>query len=95
MEELISAHKHMMCRYKSIIQAYDPALLDQDYLVNFCNAAQMLTNPDKLSRWVGFIQGTLIERTIIDTDVERNYSREIYKPIYNKLGYDSSTVDVD
>lgn len=92
MEELLKAHKFMMDRYRSIIVAHD--LEDKDFLVNFCDTAQMLTNPDKLSRWVGYIQGVLIERKLIDTTFERDVSREIYKPIYERLGYDSSTIDV-
>ncbi len=92
MEELLNAHRFMMRRYKSIIE--NKNLDDKEFLVNFCNTAQTLTNPDKLSRWLGYIQGILIERKIIDTDFERDVSREIYKPIYERLGYDSSTVDV-
>ena len=82
----------MMCRYKSIIEGRN--FKDEEFLLNFCNSALTLTNPDKLSRWVGYIQGVLIERKIIDTEFERDVSREIYKPIYERLGYDTTTVDV-
>ena len=93
MEELINAHKSMMRRYRSIIINYN--LEDKEYLIKFCDAAQTLRNPDKLSRWVGYIQGILIDRTIIDTNFERDISRELYKPIYEKLGYDTTSVNVN
>jgi hypothetical protein len=95
MEELIAAHHWMMRRYKKIILAHEPKLTDEEFLVKFCDSAMTLNNPDKLSRWVGFIQGTLIEQKVVKTYIERNLSRELYKPIYDKLGYDSTTVNVD
>ena len=92
MEELLKAHYFMMRRYRSIIQTRE--LKDSEFLLNFCDTALTITNPDKLSRWVGYMQGVLIERKILDTDFERNVSREIYKPIYEKLGYDTTTKEV-
>jgi hypothetical protein len=85
----------MMRRYIAVIQARDPKLHDEDFLVKFCETALTLKNPDKLSRWVGNIQGTLIDRKILNTQFERDISRALYKPIYNQLGYDSSTVNVE
>ncbi len=90
--KLIDAHKIMMNRYRNFI--IWSKFTDEQFLLNFCDTAQTLTNPDKLSRWVGYIQGVLIERKVIDTDTERNFSREIYKPIYDELGFDSTTIDV-
>jgi hypothetical protein len=90
--KLIDAHKIMMNRYRNFI--IWSKFTDEKFLLNFCDTAQTLTNPDKLSRWVGYIQGVLIERKVIDTDTEREYSRTIYKPIYDELGFNSTTVDV-
>lgn len=92
MEELIKAHYFMVKRYRSIIKGKN--FKDEEFLLNFCDSALTLTNPDKLSRWVGYIQGVLIERGILDTKFERDVSREIYKPIYERLGYDTTTVEV-
>ncbi len=93
MKDLLSAHKIMMKRYKAVIASH--ALDDKEFLMKFCDTAQTLTNPDKLSRWVGYIQGILCDRKILDLDFERDISRGIYKPIYESLGYDTSTVDVE
>lgn len=82
----------MIRRYRSIIEGKN--FKDEEFLLNFCDSALTLTNPDKLSRWVGYIQGVLIERGILDTKFERDVSREIYKPIYERLGYDTTTVEV-
>ena len=92
MLDLLDAHIFMMRRYRDIITGR--GFEDETFLVNFCEEAIAIKNPDKLSRWVGFIQGTLIERNVIDTDFERLLSRNLYKPIYEKLGYDTTTIDV-
>jgi hypothetical protein len=93
MEKLIDAHKFMMRRYRDIIEGRN--FKDEEFLLNFCNSALTISNPDKLSRWVGYIQGVLIERNILDTDFERDVSREIYRPIYEELGYDTTTINVE
>lgn len=92
MEELLKAHLFMMRRYRSIIEGRN--FKDEEFLLNFCDTALLITNTDKLSRWIGYVQGILIERGILDTRFERDVSREIYKPIYDRLGWDSSTVNV-
>lgn len=93
MDELMEAHRFMMKRYQNIIekQNFD----DKIFLLNFCEKSLEIKNPDKLSRWVGFIQGTLIERDVINVTFERDLSRQIYKPIYEFLGYDTTTVEVE
>ncbi len=92
MDELIRAHYFMIRRYRSIIEGRN--FKDEEFLLNFCDSALSIANPDKLSRWIGYIQGVLIERGILDTKFERDVSREIYKPIYERLGYDTTTVEV-
>ena len=82
----------MLRRYKSII--INNNLPDSQYLTAFCDTGQTITNPDKLSRWVGYIQGILCDRSILDVDFERDVSRELYKPIYEAMGYDTTTVTV-
>jgi hypothetical protein len=92
MEKLLKAHYFMMRRYRDIIEGKN--FKDEEFLINFCNSSLTISNPDKLSRWVGYIQGVLIERSILDVRFERDLSREIYRPIYEELGYDTTTVEV-
>ncbi len=35
----------------------------------------------KLNRWVGYIQGVLIERGITTVEEERNFTRPLFRPI--------------
>ncbi len=91
-DNLIDAHILMINRYRFLINASN--LPDKYFLLNFCDTAVTLTNTDKFSRWIGFLQGILFERGMIDIEEERNVSRQIYKPIYDALNMDSRTVDV-
>ena len=92
-DQLTKAHKFLLReRYYYMIERSE--FKDKERLLNFCNAAQTITNPDKLSRWVGYIQGVLIERGILDIHFERDLTREIYKPIYESLGYDTTSITV-
>jgi hypothetical protein len=82
----------MINRYQQLILLNETN--NKEYLVDFCDTALTLDNPDKLSRWVGFIQGVLYERGMIDVTVERDFSRELYRPVYDRIGYNSNTVDL-
>ncbi len=44
---------------------------------------------DKLSRWLGFIQGTLIERGYTSIDEERNVTRPLFQEAYQNEGIES------
>lgn len=79
-------------RYKEIIvERRDeipqmPQKCAPDHLVRLCNEA--LDNAqnypfDKLSRWIGFIQGVLCANGVIDVDEERNYSRPLLHAIHS------------
>lgn len=92
-DKLVNAHRFLIrSRYRHIIEG--KGFHDEQFLLNFCDEAQNINNPDKLSRWVGFLQGVLIERGVLDVKFERELTREIYKPIYEELGYDTTTVEV-
>lgn len=86
-EKLLVAHKTLMVRYFNIATIYR-----QQDIVDFCKKSLKLENPDKLSRWVGYVQGVLIERKILTVQQERDISRPIYQPIYKDMGYDISPV---
>lgn len=90
--ELIEAHRKLINRYRNLIIGKN--FTDEKELLGFCDLALDLQNPDKLSRWVGYLQGILVERKIVSVESERNWSRPIYKPIYEKLGHDTTTREV-
>lgn len=91
MSELLEAHKTMIRRYRALLVSNS----GEQRWINYCDTALTLTNTDKLSRWVGFIQGVLFSQGQITIEEERDYSRDIYKPVYQALGMDSTTVDVN
>lgn len=41
---------------------------------------------DKLSRWLGFIQGCLVCKGLCDVDTERSYTREFFRKAYIEEG---------
>jgi hypothetical protein len=43
---------------------------------------------DKLSRWLGFVQGCLAMRQIIDVDEERDFTRPLFHRAYRDEGSD-------
>jgi hypothetical protein len=44
---------------------------------------------DKLSRWLGFIQGCLACKGLIDVDAEREYTRPYFHEAYAALGLET------
>lgn len=83
----------MIERYKDIIES-SSGIDQKAFLLTFCEEAMKLENSDKLSRWVGFIQGILYTNKLIEIDIERDFSRSIYKPIYEELNMSHLTVEV-
>jgi len=41
---------------------------------------------DKLSRWLGFVQGCLAMRGLVDVDAERSFSRPLFHEAYRTTG---------
>lgn len=94
MDELLNAHYTMIKRYRDLIVSSNRGSLNRNYWINFCDTALTVDNSDKLSRWVGFIQGVLYVADLINLEQERDFSRSIYKSIYDSLGMNSETVVV-
>jgi hypothetical protein len=92
-QKLILAHRIMIDRYIVIIQRQRP--LDVKFLLDFCAEALKLENSDKLSRWVGFVQGMLYSKGMISLREERDFSRGLYRPLYEEMGLDYTTVEVN
>lgn len=82
---LLSAHREMIHRYIEKIK--ESEMVDKDRWILYCETALKLENPDKLSRWLGFIQGILYSQYEISIDEERDFSRDLYKAIYDLMGY--------
>ena len=36
---------------------------------------------NKLNRWLGYVQGVLIERGFTDVETERNWTRPLFRPL--------------
>lgn len=90
--DMVAAHSIIMRRYLELIQKSN--MHKKDHWIKFCETALTLKNSDKFSRWIGFIQGVLYAEDLISIDVERDFTREIYKPIYIKWELDSETISV-
>lgn len=86
-EKLLTIHRILIVRYWNLALTEN-----QTDLVEFCQKAVTLKNPDKLSRWVGYVQGCLIERKYTTVEKERDFSRKLYKPIYDEMGYDTTSI---
>lgn len=46
---------------------------------------------DKTNRWIGFIQGVLWERELIDIDEEREFTRPLFHSYYESYGIEKPT----
>ncbi len=70
---------------------------EKQRLLNMINT--LLNNVDwpdlKIGKWLGYIEGVLIEKGITTVNVERDFSRPIYHAYYKSIGVDiPATTDV-
>ena len=81
----------LFLRYRSLIYINStrlerlPNKCDGAHLHALCNLAIVRGHElpfDKLSRWLGFIQGVLAVQGIIDVDEERDFTRPIFHKLY-------------
>ena len=56
-----------------------------DMCIYMCNNADTMYE-DKMSRWLGFVQGVLYSRMLIDINEEREFSRPLFHEAYDKMG---------
>lgn len=71
-----------------IVEDYGPDETSLDHLIWMC--VKSLENldkwpEDKLSRWLGFVQGVLTVRRIIDVQEERDISRPLFHAAYGNV----------
>jgi len=85
----------LFARYGSILAEQEPDPSDTDPRLSLENLAWMCREAqaglhelplDKLSRWLGFVQGCLAMRGLIDVDEERDISRPMFHAGYAKDG---------
>jgi hypothetical protein len=88
MDNQVTATLHMFKRYRDVLvdKTFDgPDQTGSDHLRWMCETAidalENETYPlDKMSRWLGFVQGVLIMQGITTVNTERDYSRPLFKP---------------
>lgn len=86
--------QNLFIRYRKLI-AINPVRLeglrhkcDGPHLYMLCTNAIVYGRDlpfDKLSRWLGFVQGVLAVQGIIDVDEEREFTRPIFHQLYGKV----------
>lgn len=90
--KLYEAHRILFERYMKICEEYRDESIDIDethphHLGWMCASAlgSLETFPvDKLSRWLGFIQGCLTMRGLITVQEERDFSRPLFHAAYGE-----------
>jgi|AntRauTorcE11898_2_1112593.scaffolds.fasta_scaffold30140_1 hypothetical protein len=95
---LADANRQLFTRYAALIAAQDsPDLLGEDPRLSQDNLAWMCAEgarlagdmpDDKASRWLGFIQGCLAMRRLIDVDAERDITRPLFHAAARARGID-------
>jgi len=97
MTPLAKANTELFQRYKAIILKCDPDSdpYQDDPRLSMENLAWMCTEAiscaaalpdDKASRWLGFVQGCLAMRGLIDVDEEREISRPLFHGAAAEMG---------
>ena len=88
--DITNVNKMLADRYLTMIIDGDPLHMFAKTLYDSINMMPI----DKQSRWIGFLQGALIrDRKLTERD-ERSYTRKLFKPIYEKYGMSTETIDV-
>jgi hypothetical protein len=85
---LLHAHRILFERYLALTQDDDAETSDSTSIANLrwmCEVSieNLETYPiDKLSRWLGYVQGCLTSRGLIDVQTERDFSRPLFHAAY-------------
>lgn len=97
MTPLGNANKAVFARYERLLEgsaAPDPLAddprLNIENLLWMCREVLTSTPPvpdDKASRWLGFVQGCLAMRGMIDVDAEREFTRPIFHKASEEMGF--------
>lgn len=93
--QLFSRYSDLLYTQRDIIEEFgrveEPSRLSLHNLIWMCQEGQigLLTGSmpiDKASRWLGFVQGCLTMRGLIDVDEERTFSRPLFHAAYAAEG---------
>ncbi len=91
------ATKEIFRRYLALIESEGADPNSEDERLSLKNLRWICTEAiekgrylpiDKISRWLGFIQGCLAARQIIDVDEERDFTRPLFHRAYREEGID-------
>jgi len=86
---IIEANNILLNRYLNIVNDVKKSTPNIELVKKMCIAGvEVVMLEDKQSRWLGFVQGVLFSEQLIDINVERNFSRELYHSVYKKLNID-------
>lgn len=84
------ATKLILIKLKGLLKKYPfKGEIDSEYLIRMCDVAienHDLWPIDKLSRWLGFIQGTMITNGRTDVDSQRDFTRPLFHEAYKMKG---------
>lgn len=95
-----ASHIELFARYRTLIikaedEGLDPfakdprlSLANLRWMATQCIAHISVWPEDKISRWLGFIQGCLATRGYIDVDAERDATRPMFHAILQEKGID-------
>lgn len=109
MTDLAQANATIFGRYKNLLESYmasggiDPMVNDPRLslanLLWMCQAGILEAGhmpEDKASRWLGFVQGCLAMRGMIDVDVERSVTRPLFHAVHKaRFGKTPGTLSRD
>lgn len=85
-EIMFSRYLEVIQQNKSVLNSAQPKC-SGEHLERLCIEALNHSQNypyDKLSRWLGFVQGILCVYGLIDVDTERNFSRPIFHALHNE-----------
>lgn len=68
-------------RYDDILRLYEPSSEVRDFIDEFIDGCINEMPLNKLNRWLGYIQGVLIERGYTTVQAERNWTRPLFRPL--------------
>jgi hypothetical protein len=64
---------------------------------DMCNTAIVQCNEftvDKHSRWLGFVQGVLFKEGLLNIELTRNSTRQLFQEVYKKYGITQKRIDI-
>jgi hypothetical protein len=98
---LYHAHKAIFERYVNLLSQYSGDRIDSatdlGHLLKMCQEGIENTTmlDDKASRWLGYVQGVLASKGLIDVDEERRFTRPLFHEAYRLMGAtDMPTISV-